>query len=118
MERLNNLLNTSLYLISFSFIYTTFYFILHNILLLSRSYSCVREDKQKYILKNFIKTLSLIFILYMYTLIMYTLSVAVIHNYTGFAIGCQYIFYYNSFLLVRCDIYATRYGKLVSLCSG
>ena len=70
MERLNNLLNTSIYLISFSFIYTIFYFILHNILLLSRSYSCVKEDKQKYILKNFIKTFSLMFILYMegYTL--------------------------------------------------
>ena len=49
---------------------------------------------------------------------MYTLSVAVIHNYTGFAIGCQYIFYYGSCLLSECDIYVTIYVIFVSLLSG
>ena len=54
----------------------------------------------------------------MYTLNMYTLGEAVIHNYTGFTIGCQYIFCYSSILLERCDIYATIYSVFVSLCSG
>jgi len=49
---------------------------------------------------------------------MYTLGEAVIHNYTGFTRGCQYIFYYNIVLVVRCDIYATSYSVFVSLSSG
>ena len=65
LDRITRLINTSFYLLSISLFYTSLYKILDSILILSRSYSTVREDKRKYILKNFIKTFSLIFVLLM-----------------------------------------------------
>lgn len=64
-ERLTRLINTSFYLLTISLFYVSLYKILNSILILSRSYSTVREDKRKYILKNFIKTFTLMFVLFM-----------------------------------------------------
>ena len=65
LERLARLINTSFYLLSISLFYVSLYKILDSALILSRSYNTVSPDKRKYILKNFIKTFTLIFVLIM-----------------------------------------------------